>query len=189
LRFWLGIIAVVIVPLILFGLLAIWLDPLTPQSLRDFLSVWGSILGFPITFLGMLLSGLAAYEVKRLSKRYIARERLPNLRKSLGADTEAFLKTANLPLRELLADGVLARLAANLRSIKSHTAGTALKTATAAATTSLRGFKRKTTSDKDAGSAISSNVDGFWVVHGALEELKVEIDNYRRDDRKRQNVQ
>ncbi|WP_192257531.1 hypothetical protein [Mesorhizobium silamurunense] len=183
------ILGLLVAPICL-ALLAVWADADLQNKtfVEESPTIW-SLLGYILTYWGFCLSGIAAYEVTRLSRRYVGRTRMPELRKSLGADTSVFLGKADAPIAELLSDGVVARLSANLRAVKSHPQGASVRTATTDAVAALKRFKKVATKTADSGAPISQNVGGFWAVHMALEELDVEIDNYLRDERKRKDVQ
>lgn len=189
LRYWLIIGMAVLLSLLFFLLLAAGLDLAISRSAKLSLSTWGSILGFPVSLLGMLFSGLAVYEVRSLTKRYIGRERLPELARELSTETEAYITKAKAPLEDLIAGGVIARIVATLRAVRSHATTKELKDATSSASAMIAAFKDTAGNVAEKGIVSSSQVDGFWQAYDALEELRVEIKNYRRDERKRQNVQ
>lgn len=167
---------------------AYWLDSklVEWEVAKTFLAFWWTVLAFPLTYLGAVLSGLALYEVKRLSARYVARERLPGLRKAISRETAKLLSSAQLTTEVLTQEGVIPRLAANVRAVRTHVIARSLTTATSKADKGLARLKASIKAQQT--SANCSALEDFWEAYETLEELIVEMDNFLSDERKRQNV-
>ncbi|MGF6256437.1 hypothetical protein [Ensifer sp. LBL] len=79
--------------------------------------VW-SVIGTLLSYLGVLFSAYAAYEVGSLSRKYFARTRFPEIKSSLTAITTAMAKTASKSALELRPERFISQIPVSLGEIE-----------------------------------------------------------------------
>lgn len=79
---------------------------------------WLSFIGFFIGYVGLVSSGYAALGVKRLSDRYFARVRLPDLRKKIDKLAPQLLDIAELPASQAITAQVFSEVSVQIAALK-----------------------------------------------------------------------
>ncbi|MER8565359.1 hypothetical protein NKH85_08670 [Mesorhizobium sp. M0924] len=139
--------------------------------------------GVVLSYLGVLFSSYAAFEVNRLSTRYFAKARFPEIRNSLTRITSAMAKSAGKNGAELRSESFMAQISVFLRSIRR-----------------IRGHGMAKVIDKAENDYrilvdwINSSVNkdmranyetSYWNLFRTLSEISEEIDTYIKEQEAR----
>ncbi|CAN7696276.1 hypothetical protein [Pararhizobium sp. LjRoot238] len=147
----------------------------TPLTTTD---LW-SLAGTWLSYLGVLFSFYAAYEVGELAKRYFAKTRFPEIRGSLTNITTAMTKAANKRAVELRSERFISQIAVFLRSIgriKGHKMHDLIKRAEKECVLLVSWMN-----DPKRDQLIANDATVYWDLFRTLNELSEEISAYLKE--------
>jgi hypothetical protein len=116
-----GIVLLVSVGAIVWGAdIFNWHRSLPPGPVNE-LATWASIYGFLIASAALCASGYAAWGIKQLRSRFLAKARLPDLIKKLQKDASQLSEIAGaLPVPQPRKTALFSSIRANLYAIRRH---------------------------------------------------------------------
>jgi hypothetical protein len=141
--------------------------------------VW-SLIGVLISYFGLVISSFALFEVTRLTNRYFARQRLPEIQKQLKKIADTMSGKADIALKEMRSERFIGETAVMLRQIKlvkfsNASISSVIKKAEASHTALGLEMKRP-----ESGSIIANESNQFWDLFQSLSELADEIEEYKK---------
>lgn len=168
--------------IILFLLLPIfilWSGRQWPEiMLGNELSLVWSFLGTFVSYMGLFFSFYAVMEVKKLSNRYFAKQRLPEIKKQLEGITKSMTSHANSKLIDIRAERFLGETAVMLRHLKKIKASgftEVVKRAEIHHSNIEKLLKNHVEPDKNVNDEAE-----YWNLFRVLSELADEIEAYNK---------
>ena len=139
--------------------------------------IW-SIVGVLVSYAGLVISSSALFEVSRLTNRFFARQRLPEIQKQLEKITKAMLGSSNRELKEIRSERFVGETAVMIRQIKAvKIAGISplIKRAEQSHANLELEMKRL-----DPAKSVANESNSYWDLFRCLTELADEIEEYKK---------
>lgn len=166
-----------ILPVMLWVIGWMWPELVLGQEAITPSTIW-SLIGVSLSFFGLIFSAFAVLEVRSLSNRYFAKQRLPELKKQLDKVTGKMADVASLPLNEIRTERFMGEAAVILRHIKRTKApgfSSVLKHAE-----SQHAQIKKILGNEESLQTLARDIPEFWSLFSSLNELSDEIDAYNK---------
>ncbi|MFC6639360.1 hypothetical protein GV827_11205 [Sulfitobacter sp. JBTF-M27] len=135
-----------------------------------------NVVGALFGYLGFLFSVFAVMEVRSLSNRYFAKQRLPEFKKQLEKITKSMTSLSSSKLGDLRTERFMSETAVVIRQItKTKVSGFSEVTKKAETFHSEVQAKLR---DESSSDEIANDLIPYWNLFSALNELADEIDAY-----------
>ncbi|AUR37121.1 hypothetical protein PhaeoP18_02885 [Phaeobacter piscinae] len=166
-------------PLVL-GLIAFKLKPeiFLGSSALDVQGGW-SFVGIFLGYVGCVLSSYAAFEVRRLSDRYFAKQRLPQLRKQAGQITDKMDELKEMKLVEVRAHGFLGEVRVLVKQLEK-TRSPGFPEVVKRTKRYCTEVEKRVKNCSDENLAVN-DVGEFWDLYTSLTEVSDEIHAYEQE--------
>lgn len=139
--------------------------------------IW-SIFGVLVSYAGLVISSSALFEVSRLTNRYFARQRLPEIQKQLEKITKAMLSSSNRELKEIRSERFVGETSVMIRQIKSvKIVGISALIKKAEQSHSSLEAEMK---NLDPAKHAANDSNSYWDLFRCLTELADEIEEYKK---------
>jgi hypothetical protein len=174
------IAALTVVALIYWGAEIVRWHAAFQSSEFNAIAAWASVYGVAISFVGLLVSGYAAWGIRQIKTRFLIKARLPVLGKNLQKNASALsdmAEEAPVPLQEKTA--LFSSIAANLNAVRRHAPKQLRKTQKE----TTRAFDRLTQQANNAPTTALGASAAFWDTYEKIQLLKNEIDHYLADEK------
>lgn len=175
----LTIICLVFVGIVVWALsIGQWHPSLSDATTAE-LAAWASIYGFAISSAGLLFSAYAAWGVRQIRIRFLAKARLPELSKKLQKDASSLSDLAAVsPVPQQEKTQIFSSLNANLDAVKRHLPRS-VKRHQKKAKKLLRELVQQAEMPRPTGYL--SQLAAFWPLYQSVLTLKAEIDHHLAD--------
>jgi hypothetical protein len=152
-----------------------------PADAVNELAAWASIYGFLVAFAALLASGYAAWGVKQIRSRFLAKARLPNLVKKLEKDASLLLQLAGaVPIPQERKTTLFSSLKANLEAIRRHLPRNIKRTQKSA----KKKFEMLSQQANAADAAQSlDQLPAFWPTYEQIQLLTNEAGHHLADEK------
>lgn len=138
-----------------------------------------SLAGTMFSFLGFVFSVFAVFEVRSLSQRYFAKQRLPELKAELKKITDTMTSLSDRKLNEIRTEPLLGKISVVLRQIdKTKAPGFSEICKRAKIEHGLLLVKVKNENNLDM---LASDFSEFWNLFSTLSEVADEIEAHRKE--------
>lgn len=157
--------------------------PLPPEFDTYQLLDWLSLIGFVIGYLGLVFSGYAALGVKRLSDRYFARVRLPDLRRKIDKLAPRLGEIAELPADQAITDQVFSEVSVQIAALKRLNGFNNKKLAKSIIAKNKKVTKWLST-NRSSGKLLNK-CDAMWELYRELNEISLHVGTFIDEEKAR----
>ena len=139
-------------------------------NFRD--SAW-QFLGAALSYVGVVLSAYAVFEVKRLTRKFLDRQLHPQLREELREIMTTMTSLSQRPLTDLRRETILGKVSVKLKQLSKAESEAVVSIANDAIA-----LLNDVTSriERAQNNEIISNVDEYWSLYRGLSELVDQIE-------------